>query len=83
MCSGESNCPTNFGSTLAAKDSLIKHHLKEWQPGKFVPDVFERDMFFFMLLQFSALKMVTWQFPMSKWFGWKFLEGNAQLSSNF
>ena len=38
---------------------------------KLGPYVFGRDIF--------AIKG-TWKFRMSKWFGWKFLEGNVQLA---
>ena len=34
MYSGESNCSKNFGSTLPDFISLLKHHLKDSQPGK-------------------------------------------------
>ena len=56
----------NFGSSLPKKDS---------QPGKSSPLRFRKGYFCYL-----ALEKVTKQFQMSKWFGWKCLEGKVQLA---
>ena len=46
MCSGESKCAKNFGSvTKQLQISLLKHHLKDSQPGKTSPLHFRKGYF--------------------------------------
>ena len=57
-----------------AIDFFTKTSLTRGQ-GKLVPWFSEG-----ILLQFLAVKRITWQFRMCKWFAGKFLEGNVQLA---